>query len=109
MTHAYGRATSLIAATMLSLGVAGTAQAQSPVTLTIATVNNDDMIAMQKLSPQFERQHPDIKLRWVVLEENVLRQRVTPLPLQEGPREAWQQVQTPGSRPTPAAAPSPGS
>ena len=77
MTHAYGRATSLIAATMLSLGMAGFANAQSPVTLTIATVNNGDMIVMQKLSPQFERQHPDIKLRWVVLEENVLRQRVT--------------------------------
>ena len=46
-------------------------------TLTIATVNNGDMVVMQKLSAQFEQQHPDIHLRWVVLEENVLRQRVT--------------------------------
>ena len=46
-------------------------------TLTIATVNNGDMVVMQKLSATFEKQHPDIKLRWVVLEENVLRQRVT--------------------------------
>ncbi|MBV9655134.1 MAG: sugar ABC transporter substrate-binding protein [Acetobacteraceae bacterium] len=35
------------------------------------------MVVMQKLSSQFESQHPDIHLRWVVLEENVLRQRVT--------------------------------
>lgn len=53
----------------------GGARAES--TLTIATVNNGDMVVMQRLSARFEQQHPDIKLRWVVLEENVLRQRVT--------------------------------
>ena len=47
------------------------------VTLTIATVNNGDMIRMQKLADDFTRQHPDIQLRWVTLEENLLRQRVT--------------------------------
>ena len=46
-------------------------------TLTIATVNNSDMIRMQKLSKTFESEHPEIKLNWVVLEENVLRQRLT--------------------------------
>src|SRR5918996_4214319 len=46
-------------------------------TVTIATVNNGDMIIMQELSSAFEEQHPDIDLEWVVLEENVLRQRVT--------------------------------
>lgn len=46
-------------------------------TLTIATVNNGDMIVMQRLSSEFERQHPDIKLDWVVLEENILRQKTT--------------------------------
>jgi len=45
--------------------------------VTIATVNNSDMIRMQRLSKTFEEQHPDIKLNWVVLEENVLRQRLT--------------------------------
>ena len=55
--------------------VAGGARADS--TLTIATVNNGDMVVMQKLSSVFEQQHPDIHLRWVVLEENVLRQRLT--------------------------------
>ncbi|ANC05324.1 sugar ABC transporter substrate-binding protein [Pseudomonas putida] len=51
--------------------------AQAAETLTIATVNNNDMIRMQRLSKVFEEQHPDIKLKWVVLEENVLRQRLT--------------------------------
>ena len=35
------------------------------------------MIRMQGLVSEFEEQHPDIKLEWVTLEENVLRQRVT--------------------------------
>lgn len=47
------------------------------VTLNIATVNNGDMVRMQKLAADFTRQHPDIELRWVTLEENLLRQRVT--------------------------------
>nr|WP_321983751.1 sugar ABC transporter substrate-binding protein [uncultured Lichenicoccus sp.] len=58
-----------------SLTCAGTADAAT--TITIATVNNSDMIVMEKLSSQFEAQNPDIKLHWVTLEENVLRQRVT--------------------------------
>ncbi len=44
--------------------------------LTVATVNNADMIVMQRLSKQFEEK-AGIPLEWVVLEENVLRQRVT--------------------------------
>lgn len=44
--------------------------------LTIATVNNADMILMQQLSSEFEKQS-GIKLNWVVLGENVLRQRLT--------------------------------
>jgi sorbitol/mannitol transport system substrate-binding protein len=45
-------------------------------TITIATVNNSDMIIMQKLSPQWEQETGNT-IDWVVLEENVLRQRVT--------------------------------
>lgn len=45
--------------------------------LTIATVNNGDMIRMQSLSDDFTAKNPDIELEWVTLEENVLRQRVT--------------------------------
>ena len=44
--------------------------------LTIATANNADMILMQQLSPEFEKQS-GVKLNWVVLGENVLRQRLT--------------------------------
>lgn len=44
--------------------------------LTIATVNNADMILMQQLSSEFEKQE-GVKLNWVVLGENVLRQRLT--------------------------------
>ena len=51
--------------------------AQAATTVTIGTVNDGDMIRMQKLSIEFEKAHPDIKLNWVVLEENVLRQRLT--------------------------------
>ena len=45
--------------------------------LTIATVNNGDMVRMQKLTDDFTAKHPGIELEWVTLEENVLRQRVT--------------------------------
>ena len=68
---------SVIAAAAAAVLAAATGQARADSTLTIATVNNGDMVVMQKLSAQFEQLHPDIHLRWVVLEENVLRQRVT--------------------------------
>ncbi|TFF25034.1 sugar ABC transporter substrate-binding protein [Jiella endophytica] len=58
------------------LAVATTA-ASAQTTLTIGTVNNSDMIRMQGLTPEFEKAHPDIKVNWVTLEENILRQRVT--------------------------------
>jgi len=70
--------TKLLAATMFfgaSVFMGGVHAQQT--TLTIATVNNNDMIVMQRLSREFEAQNPDIKLDWVILEENVLRQRVT--------------------------------
>ena len=49
----------------------------SAETLTIATVNNGDMIRMQGLTEAFTTKNPDIQLEWVTLEENVLRERVT--------------------------------
>jgi len=58
-----------------SLVVAGPALAATQ--LTIATVNNGDMIRMQKLTDDFTKMNPDISLQWVTLEENVLRQKVT--------------------------------
>ncbi|SPH17100.1 Erythritol/L-threitol-binding protein [Defluviimonas aquaemixtae] len=63
----------LLGATALS-AAAAFAQAE---TLTIATVNNGDMIRMQGLTDDFTSKNPDIEVEWVTLEENVLRQRVT--------------------------------
>lgn len=63
------------AAALAALVPGGPVQAQAA--LTIATVNNGDMVVMQRLSAEFQKQHPNIKLNWVVLEENVLRQRLT--------------------------------
>ncbi|MBB5223770.1 sorbitol/mannitol transport system substrate-binding protein [Amaricoccus macauensis] len=45
--------------------------------ITIATVNNGDMIRMQGLTSEFNAAHPDIEVNWVTLEENILRERVT--------------------------------
>src|SRR5665213_1016824 len=52
-------------------------QAEAATQLTIATVNNGDMIRMQKLTDDFTKSNPDITLQWVTLEEHVLRQKVT--------------------------------
>ena len=64
---------SIIIGSCSLFALAAGAQAQS---LTIATVNNGDMIRMQGLSDRFTEQ-TGIDLEWVTLEENVLRQRVT--------------------------------
>ncbi|MFN3281361.1 MAG: ABC transporter substrate-binding protein [Tabrizicola sp.] len=55
--------------------LAGAALAET--TITVATVNNGDMVRMQGLMDDFYAKHPDIKVEWVTLEENVLRQNVT--------------------------------
>ncbi|MDN2581000.1 sugar ABC transporter substrate-binding protein [Aquibium sp. ELW1220] len=68
--------TSLCVASVIALAAATAAHAQA-TTITIATVNNGDMIRMQGLTEDFTAKNPDIKLEWVTLEENVLRQRVT--------------------------------
>jgi sorbitol/mannitol transport system substrate-binding protein len=51
--------------------------AHAATELVIATVNNGHMITMQKMTRHFEQANPDIKVKWVTLEEGVLRQRVT--------------------------------
>ncbi len=66
----------LKASLALAFGLmAGTAFAATE--LVVATVNNGHMIEMQKLTKHFETANPDIKVKWVTLEEGVLRQRVT--------------------------------
>lgn len=59
-----------VAASFLSAGVA------SADKLTIATVNNGDMIRMQGMTDDFTKKTGHT-VEWVTLEENVLRQRVT--------------------------------
>jgi len=67
----------LRAATALTLITAGSAFADAhSATITIATVNNGDMIRMQGYTDTFTEQ-TGIAVEWVTLEENVLRQRVT--------------------------------
>ncbi|SNR51570.1 ABC transporter substrate-binding protein [Puniceibacterium sediminis] len=69
------RLSTLLGATALC-AAAGIASAQD-TTITIATVNNGDMIRMQGLTDDFKAKNPGIDVEWVTLEENVLRQRVT--------------------------------
>ncbi len=67
----------LRAATALSLISAGSVFADGhATTITIATVNNGDMVRMQGYTDKFTEE-TGIQVDWVTLEENVLRQRVT--------------------------------
>ena len=60
----------------VALCVFASAAAAQDTTITIATVNNGDMIRMQGYTDLFTEQ-TGIGVEWVTLEENVLRQRVT--------------------------------
>jgi sorbitol/mannitol transport system substrate-binding protein len=66
-----------LASTFLALLLASVGVQAQQKSVTLAVVNNPDMIRLKKLSSKFEEENPDIKLNWVVVEENVLRQRVT--------------------------------
>jgi len=68
----YPRSLTLAAAALL----ASTSLASAQSTITIATVNNGDMIRMQALADDFTAKTGH-QVEWVTLEENVLRQRVT--------------------------------
>ena len=67
------RKSAISAAIALSVAASSMAYAE---TITIATVNNGDMIRMQGYTDQFTAQ-TGIDVEWVTLEENVLRTRVT--------------------------------
>lgn len=62
---------------VLVLIIGATVSAQDTVELTIATVNNPDMVVMESFSDEFEAAYPGIELNWVVLPENELRDTVT--------------------------------
>ncbi|WP_133645190.1 ABC transporter substrate-binding protein [Paraburkholderia flava] len=61
----------------LGFSLAAMSNASAVTTVTIGMPNNNDMLELKKLSPIFEKANPDIQLKWVVLEENTLRQRLT--------------------------------
>jgi sorbitol/mannitol transport system substrate-binding protein len=69
-----------LAALLVAAAPAQAARSDAPthasVTLTIATVNNPDMIEMEKLTPTFEKQY-GINVKYETLPENTLRQKVT--------------------------------
>jgi sorbitol/mannitol transport system substrate-binding protein len=74
-----GLALSLGGAVVLSLAVlvgVSSAHSSAQVTLKIATVNNGDMIVMQSLTSAFTKKY-GIKVKYVTLPENTLRQKVT--------------------------------
>ncbi len=64
-------------ALMGACAVAALSTGATAETITIATVNNGQMIQMQGLTDDFTAKNPDIDVEWVTLEENILRQRVT--------------------------------
>ena len=58
-------------------GGGSAAQDGETVELTLATVNNPQMKDMEELKSAFEEDHPDIKVNFIQMEENDLRDAVT--------------------------------
>ncbi len=56
---------------------AGGAGGGGTTSISVATVANPQMEDMQKLTKEFERENPDVKVRYTVLPENQLRDRIT--------------------------------
>jgi sorbitol/mannitol transport system substrate-binding protein len=61
---------------LVGVSSARTSAHRGQPTLTIATVNNPDMIVMQSLTSKFTQKY-GIKVKYVTLPENTLRQKVT--------------------------------
>ena len=68
--------TALRASSALALCAFASVASAQDTTITIATVNNGDMIRMQGYTDDFTAKTGH-EVEWVTLEENVLRQRVT--------------------------------
>jgi sorbitol/mannitol transport system substrate-binding protein len=75
-----GLAAGALALTLTACAGAGggaTAEGGGTVELTLATVNNPQMKDMEELKSAFEADHPDIKVNFIQMEENDLRDAVT--------------------------------
>src|SRR2546425_7637410 len=60
------------------LAACNPSQSSGTTTLTVATVNNSNMVQMEQVTKQvFEKDHPNIKVNFVTLPENELRSKVT--------------------------------
>ena len=66
----------LLAAVACTPGAGGGAGGATQ-TITLAAVDNPQMEDLQKLVPDFQKAHPDIQVKIVILPENQLRQQVT--------------------------------
>jgi len=58
-------------------GAGGGGGGEAGGTVTVATVANPQMQDIEKLTAEFRKDHPDVNVRFVILPENELRDRVT--------------------------------
>jgi polyol transport system substrate-binding protein len=68
----------MVAVAACSSGGGSSGQASGPQTITVAVVNNPQMIDIEKLTAKgFSASHPNIKVKYVTLDEDTLRDQVT--------------------------------
>jgi sorbitol/mannitol transport system substrate-binding protein len=78
MASACASVTAAGVAACSSSGGSGPSQASGPQTITVAVVNNPQMVDIEKLTPKgFAASHPNIKVKYVTLDEDTLRDQVT--------------------------------
>ncbi len=71
------KTTRITSMSIACLALSATFSVAKAETITIATVDNGDMVRMQGLTEHFTKANPDITVEWVTLDENTLRQRAT--------------------------------
>lgn len=71
------KTTRITSMSIACLALSATFSVANAETITIATVDNGDMVRMQGLTEHFTKANPDITVEWVTLDENTLRQRAT--------------------------------
>ena len=74
---AVAAAAALVLASSACGGAGGGGGGGGSKTVTVATVANPQMQDIEKLSSEFKKDHPDINVKFVILPENELRDRVT--------------------------------
>jgi len=66
----------LLATLLSSCGNSDQASADGPTEIVVASAVYGQFMDLQRLTPEFEKAHPEIKVRYVTLEEGLLRQRM---------------------------------